>query len=131
LCRRVASEDAGRILENIVFIELARRGGEVYYFEEKQECDFIVKDGEGAGFAAFQVCLELTDENRRRETGGLIAACRRLNVTDGTILTDDQESEEEAEGIKISVLPVWRWVNSGDSARFISSLDPVSLLDKP
>ena len=110
LCRRVASEDAGRILENIVFIELARRGGEVYYFEEKQECDFIVKIGEGAGFAAFQVCLELTDENRRRETGGLIAACRRLNVTEGTILTDDQESEEEAEGIKISVLPVWRFL---------------------
>jgi predicted AAA+ superfamily ATPase len=111
LCRRVASEDAGRILENIVFIELARRGGEVYYFEEKQECDFIVKTGEGAGFAAFQVCLELTDENRRRETGGLIAACRRLNVIEGTILTDDQEWEEEAEGIKIRVLPVWRWLN--------------------
>ncbi|WP_051409086.1 DUF4143 domain-containing protein [Syntrophorhabdus aromaticivorans] len=36
LCRRVASEDAGRILENIVFIELARRGGEVSYFEEKR-----------------------------------------------------------------------------------------------
>ena len=110
LCRRVASEDAGRILENVVFIELARRGGEVYYFEEKQECDFVVKDGEGAGFAAFQVCRELTDENRRRETGGLIATCRRLNVTEGTILTDDQEWEEEAEGIKISVRPVWRWL---------------------
>jgi predicted AAA+ superfamily ATPase len=50
----------------IVFIELARRGGEVYYFEEKQECDYIVKTVEGAGFAAFQACLELTDENRRR-----------------------------------------------------------------
>ena len=110
LCRRVASEDTGRILENIVFIELARRGGEVYYFEEKQECDFIVKYGEGAGFAPFQVCLELTDGNRRRETGGLIAACRRLNVTEGTILTDDQEWKEETEGIKISVRPVWRWL---------------------
>lgn len=113
LCRRVASEDAGRILENIVFIELARRGGEIYYFEEKQECDFVVKDGEGAGFAAFQVCRELTEESRRRETGGLIAACRRLNLTEGTILTDDQESEEEAEGIKISVLPLWRWLVRG------------------
>lgn len=110
LCRRVASEDAGRILENIVFIELARQGREVYYFEEKQECDFVVKNGEGAEFSAFQVCWELTDENRRRETGGLIAACRRLNVTEGTILTDDQEWEEEAEGIKISVRPVWRWL---------------------
>ena len=110
LCRRVASEDAGRILENIVFIELARRGGEVYYFEEKQECDFIVKTGDGAGLAAFQVCRELTDENRHRETGGLLAACNRLHVTEGTILTDDQEGEEEAEGIKMRVLPVWRWL---------------------
>ena len=109
LCRRVASEDAGRILENIVFIELARRGMEVYYFEEKQECDFIVKDGEGR-LSAFQVCRELTDENRRRETGGLLAACKRLLLTDGMILTDDQEWEEEAEGVKIRVLPVWRWL---------------------
>jgi hypothetical protein len=110
LCRRVASEDAGRILENIVYIELARRGGEVSYFEEKQECDFVVKDGEGPGLAAFQVCRELTDENRPRETGGLTAACRRLDLTEGTILTDDQEWEEEAEGIKINVRPVWRWL---------------------
>jgi len=110
LCRRVASEDAGRILENIVFIELARRGGEVFYFEEKQECDFVVKDGEGARFAAFQVCRELTDENRLRETGGLTAACRRLDLIEGTILTDDQEWEEEAEGIKINIRPVWRWL---------------------
>ena len=49
LCRRVGSEDMGRILENIVFIELMRRGREVYYFEEKQECDFVVKSGEGKG----------------------------------------------------------------------------------
>ena len=110
LCRRVASEDAGRILENIVFIELARQGKEVYYFDEKQECDFIVKTGDGAGLAAFQVCRELTDENRHRETGGLLAACNRLHVTEGTILTDDQEGEEEAEGIKMRVLPVWHWL---------------------
>jgi hypothetical protein len=112
LCRRVASEDAGRILENIVFIELARRGGEVFYFEEKQECDFVVKDGEGARFAAFQVCRELTDANRLRETGGLTAACRRLDLTEGTILTDDQEWEEDVEGIKINIRPVWRWLLS-------------------
>lgn len=110
LCRRVASEDAGRILENIVLIELARKGGEVYYFEEKQECDFVVKKAEGERFATFQVCWELTDENRLRETGGLIAACKRLNLTKGTILTDDQEWEEEKEGVKIVVCPVWRWL---------------------
>jgi hypothetical protein len=43
-------------------------------------------------------------------TDGLLAACRLLNVTEGTILTDDQEGEEEAEGIKIRIRPVWRWL---------------------
>jgi hypothetical protein len=80
------------------------------YFEEKQECDFVFKNGEGAGFAALQVCQELTNENRRRETGGLLAACKRLLLTDGMILTDDQEREEEMDGVKIHVLPVWRWL---------------------
>jgi len=110
LCRRVASEDAGRILENIVFIELARRGGEVFYFEEKQECDFVVKEEEGQKLGLEQMLGELTEANRARETAGLTAACRRLEVTEGTILTDDQEWEEDAEGIKINVRPVWRWL---------------------
>jgi predicted AAA+ superfamily ATPase len=83
---------------------------EIQHVEEKQECDFIVKNGEGARFAALQVCRELTDENRLRETGGLIAACKSLRLTDGIILTDDQEREEEEEGVKIHVLPVWRWL---------------------
>ncbi len=110
LCRRVSSEDAGRILENIAFIELVRRGGEIFYFEERQECDFVVKSEDGNGYAAFQVCRELSDENRPRETGGLTAACRRLDLDEGLILTDDQAWEEEAEGIKIRVEPLWRWL---------------------
>ena len=52
----------------------------------------------------------MTEANRARETGGLTAACRRLDLIEGTILTDDQEWEEESEGIKITVLPVWRWL---------------------
>ena len=110
LCRRVSSEDAGRILENVAFIELVRRRGDVFYFEETQECDFVVGSEDGNVYAAFQVCRELNDENRPREMGGLTAACRRLDLYEGTILTDDQDWEEEAEGIKIRVEPLWRWL---------------------
>jgi len=108
LCRRVTSEDAGRILENIVFLELARRNCEVHYFEEKQECDFIIRSEER--FFAIQVCRELTEAGRQREMGGLLAACRSLHAAEGTILTDDQEWDEELEGVKIHVRPVWRWL---------------------
>jgi len=36
------SSDLGRLLENLVFIELKRRDLEIYYFKDKYECDFIV-----------------------------------------------------------------------------------------
>ncbi|MFW6285741.1 MAG: ATP-binding protein [Nanoarchaeota archaeon] len=39
------SNDKGRILENIVFIELKRRGKKIYYHKDKKECDFIIKEG--------------------------------------------------------------------------------------
>lgn len=38
------SDDFGRILENIVFLELIRRGKNVYYHKDKQECDFILRE---------------------------------------------------------------------------------------
>uniref|UniRef100_UPI003FCCA8D7 ATP-binding protein n=1 Tax=Treponema succinifaciens TaxID=167 RepID=UPI003FCCA8D7 len=33
------------ILENIVFIELKRRGYDVFYHADKKECDFVVREG--------------------------------------------------------------------------------------
>jgi len=38
------SEDIGRLAENLVFIELKRRGKEVYYWKGKQEVDFVIKE---------------------------------------------------------------------------------------
>lgn len=40
------SEDAGKALENIVYLNLERTLGEegrVFYFYESKECDFVVK----------------------------------------------------------------------------------------
>ena len=38
-----ATENNGVFLENLVFIELKRRGWDVYYYADKKECDFIVR----------------------------------------------------------------------------------------
>src|SRR3989338_6753056 len=37
------SDDRGRLLENMIFLELKRRGYEVYFFKGKGECDFVLK----------------------------------------------------------------------------------------
>jgi hypothetical protein len=39
------SENKGSRLENLVFIELIRRGSDVYYHMGKKECDFVIKEG--------------------------------------------------------------------------------------
>ena len=106
---RPFTENRGRIIENIVAIELFRRGMEIYYFKNRNECDFIIKQGR-MPMHAIQVCWELSDRNEKRELAGLIDACSSLKLTSGIILTYAQDEEREKDGLKISVLPVWKWL---------------------
>lgn len=106
---RPFTENRGRILENVVAIELFRRGMEVYYFKNRGECDFIVKEGPRPT-RAIQVCWEITRRNEKRELAGIAEAVRSLDLSSGVILTHDQEEEREAGGVRVSVVPVWKWI---------------------
>ncbi len=103
------SEDKGRFLENLVFIELKRNDKEVYYFSDKGECDFVVKERNKIK-EAIQVCYDLNDENKEREFNGLIGALNKFNLDEGLILTYNQDNELNVNGKKIKVLPVWKWI---------------------
>lgn len=103
------SSDIGRLYENLVVIELKRRGGEVYYWKNKYECDFLVKVGEQVR-EAIQVCYDLTEENREREINGIIEAMEEFRLEEGLIITGDLEGEEEMAGRKISYKPLWKWL---------------------
>lgn len=109
LCRRITSLDEGRLLENLVLLELKRKGQEVFYFDEKVECDFITRD-ENDRLSAVQVSFELHGKNREREINGLVKACKWLAVNEGTIFTWDDEENFGAEGIDVKVVPVWKWM---------------------
>jgi len=99
------SEDRGRVLENCVFLHLRRKYKEIYYFKEKQECDFIVRDKEKNLFA-IQVCYELTEENQEREIQGLKEAMQTCNIQKGLIITLNQEGRNG----NILILPIWKWL---------------------
>jgi len=103
------SPNTGKNLENVVFIELKRRKKEVYYFAEKGECDFIIKDGAKVS-EAIQVCYNFNKENRYREVNGLVEALRKFKLKKGYIITLDQEEDIQHEGIKIKIFPVWKWL---------------------
>lgn len=104
-----STEDYGRMLENLVFLELRRRDGEVYYHKEDHECDFLVKEGTEIE-QAIQVTSEMTAENKERELKGLEEAMERYDLDQGLLLTYSQEEEIEEEGKEIEVKPIWLWL---------------------
>jgi predicted AAA+ superfamily ATPase len=103
------SPNKGRLLENIVFIELKRRDSEVYYYSGKGECDFIIKQGKTIS-AAIQVSYEINDENKGRELDGLLEAMTEFGLREGIVLTNDQEDSWNVGEKKITVKPVWKWL---------------------
>lgn len=104
------SENAGKRLENLVFIELIRRGKEVYYHLKKNECDFVIKEGLKIT-KAIQVCLSLdTPLTKKREVNGLMEAMKEYNLKEGLILTFDKGAKLDIKGKKIILKPVWKWL---------------------
>ncbi|MEA3422549.1 MAG: ATP-binding protein [Bacillota bacterium] len=90
--------DLGHLLENVVYIELVRRG---YYVtvgsDRKFEIDFIASKGSEKHY--FQVALSIVDEDvKTREIKGLIT------INDNypkTLLTMDYSNNEKIDGIHI------------------------------
>ena len=105
------SADSGKLLENLVFLELKRRGQEVYYFKDKKECDFAVREKNKIKIV-MQVTDNLNDGNRERELSGLLAAMEKFKLKEGLILTKDQEDIIKNGKLVINVVPVWKWLLS-------------------
>ena len=104
------SEDEGRLLENLVFIELKRRQKEIFYFREKGECDFIVRTGTKIT-EAIQVSLDLrTGANEEREITGILKALEYFKLKSGIILTKHKSDTIRKNGFTIRLIPIWEWL---------------------
>lgn len=108
VCGLTFAPSKGRDLENAVFIELKRRGKEIYYHANKAECDFVVRKGTKI-ISAIQVCHSFDASNREREIKGLMEAINEFKLSEGLILTFEQADELAIEGKKIRIMPVSRW----------------------
>lgn len=102
------SEDLGRKLENAVFLHLRKKWKEIYYYTEKGECDFIVCD-KGTVLEAIQVCYRVDVDNQKRELNGLLDALNYFKLSQGVIVTMDQQDCIEMEGKKVFLIPAFQW----------------------
>ena len=105
------SGNMGPRLENAVYVELRRREQEAFYYHDKQECDFVVRENAHIT-KAYQVTSSLADaDTRRREINGLVAAMDAFDLKEGVIITLDETEELTLDnGRKIYVIPFYRWV---------------------
>lgn len=89
--------DAGRILENIVYLELLRRGYDVYVGKvDEFEVDFVAQNGKGTTY--FQVALSVRDEKTLdRELRSLRAIKDHYPKI---LLTMDDDPEVHYDGIR-------------------------------
>ncbi|MGK0209333.1 MAG: putative AAA+ superfamily ATPase [Patescibacteria group bacterium] len=109
------SENKGKLLENICYLQLQRMKNaqtEIYYYKHKinkKECDFIIQERDSIT-QAIQVCYAINEDNRKREIDGLLEAMNEHSLSEGTIITMDQEEEIRIDGKKILLRPVVAWL---------------------
>ena len=103
------SEDKGKLMENLVFVELKRRGKKIYYHKDKFECDFVIHE-KNKVIAALQVTNVLNEDNTAREMNGLLEAMEKHALNEGIVLTHDQKDTKIAGNKTIKVTPIWEWL---------------------
>lgn len=104
------TKDSGKLLENMVFLELKRRGEEIFYYKDKKECDFLIRKGLRIS-EAIQVSQGLDNpETEKREIEGLLEAMEKFKLKKGMIITESQEEEKKLNGKKIKIVPAWKWL---------------------
>ncbi|MBU1199301.1 MAG: ATP-binding protein [Nanoarchaeota archaeon] len=105
-------DDKGRLLENLVFIELLRKEKEISYYKSitKEEVDFVIRKGKKVE-QLIQACYDTSKQDTfEREVKALIKASNEFNCKNLLIITKDEEKEQIIKGKKIKIIPLWKWL---------------------
>ncbi len=110
------SPDKGKLMENLVFMELVKRGNQpnrgLFYYKTRndREIDFVVKKGIEI-LELVQVCYESINQSvENREAKTLLEASDELKVDTLTVLTWNEEREVKKDGKTIQFKPLWKWL---------------------
>lgn len=110
------THDTGKFMENIVAIELIRRGIEPYTYRTAngKEVDFIIKKGNYI-IELIQVSYDISDyDTSKRELSAIIKAGEELKCNRLTVITWDNQGVETLKNKQVSFLPLWRWLLNGN-----------------
>ncbi|MEI8027150.1 MAG: ATP-binding protein [Pseudomonadota bacterium] len=109
---RSPSEDEGKVAENLVYLELRRRGHTIYYYKNHGEVDFLTTDESGKPLQAIQVCYSNmeTPGTYQREVGSLWECLEDLKLSEGLLLSLSREEVVHQQGRSIRIVPVYKFL---------------------
>ncbi|MCH5301192.1 MAG: ATP-binding protein [Prevotella sp.] len=109
------SENRGRLLENLVFLELLRRKNKVsenifyYHSRNNRETDFVLRE-KFQIVQLIQVCYDMTaPKTAKREVDSIMECAAELKCDNMLIITWEQDTVIEKDDKRITVLPFHRW----------------------
>ncbi len=120
------SPDKGKLMENLVFTELLKRGvkpnKDLFYYKTRnnREVDFVIKNGIEA-VELMQVCYEsINSDVEQRETKALLEASSELSIKGGsvsgkkvaklTVITWDEKRKVRQDNLTVQFVPLWEWL---------------------
>jgi predicted AAA+ superfamily ATPase len=110
------SQNLGRLLENLVFIELTRRGfstqNTLFYYRTRndKEIDFVCRQVHQVT-ELIQVSYEISNpKTLKREIAALTEAAGELRCNNLLLLTWDEERNIVENNLTIEVVPIWKWL---------------------
>ena len=97
----ITEKDEGEVVENVVFNHMGLNYDKICYWDNKHECDFIVKTYEDI------IPIEVKYREDPGKIKGLIGFMEKFNVKRGIVVTKDALKEEEINEHKVLFIPLW------------------------
>lgn len=97
------SNDLGKLAENTVLTELKRRGQDTYFWKNKKEVDFVVKEKN----KLTAINITYTDTPNKREIEGLMEFKEKYGNAKTIMITKELEQTDEN---NIKYIPLWKWL---------------------
>ncbi|MBU4070448.1 MAG: ATP-binding protein [Nanoarchaeota archaeon] len=98
------SKDEGKLAENLVFVELKRKNKEIYYWEDKAEVDFVVKEKNKLD----GINVTYSDNIGQREINGLCEFKKKFGKRIRKLIIITKDLEQKKQGIEY--IPLWKWL---------------------
>jgi len=110
-----AKESFGKLMENTLAVELARRGYALRYWREYGkrdggEVDFVIVEGARAKQLIQVTYAREKPDVKARELKALTKASGELGAREALVVTWDYRGEEVLDGLRVKYVPLWLWL---------------------